>query len=62
MGKFFGHNGGAPGMNGQLIHFMQSGYTIIVLANRNPPSDASGITRFAVNRLPAGTAAKASSN
>jgi hypothetical protein len=52
MGRFIGHNGGAPGMSGQLVHFLGSGYTLVVLANRDPPTGA-GILSFAVHRLPA---------
>src|SRR5690606_19586078 len=37
-GRFIGHGGGAPGMNGMLMHFLDSGYTIVVLANRDPPA------------------------
>lgn len=48
---FFGHGGGAPGMNGALYHFVDSGYTVVVLANRDPPA-ADQIATFAVHRLP----------
>lgn len=51
-GRFIGHNGGFPGMNGDLLHFLDSGYTVIVLANRDPPM-ADVIAMFTVNRLPA---------
>jgi D-alanyl-D-alanine carboxypeptidase len=47
----FGHGGGAPGMNGDLEIFPQSGYVIIVLSNLDPPA-ASRISDFVVNRLP----------
>jgi len=50
--RFFGHGGGAPGMNGMLQHFIDSGYTVVVLANRDPPA-AEQIATFAVHRLPA---------
>jgi CubicO group peptidase (beta-lactamase class C family) len=51
-GRFIGHSGGAPGMNGELQHFLDSGYTIVVLANRDPPAaDFVGI--FIAHRLPA---------
>ena len=50
--RFFGHNGGAPGMSGTLYHFLDSGYTLIVLANRDPPA-ADFIAMFAAKRLPA---------
>lgn len=50
-GRFIGHNGGAPGMNGSLLHFLGSGYTIVVLANRDPPA-ADLIGMFTAKRLP----------
>jgi D-alanyl-D-alanine carboxypeptidase len=50
-GRFIGHGGGAPGMNGQLFHFLDSGYTIVVLANRDPNA-AGSIAMFAAHRLP----------
>lgn len=51
-GRFIGHNGGAPGQNGDLLHFLESGYTVIVLANRDPPA-ADFVGTFIVKRLPA---------
>jgi D-alanyl-D-alanine carboxypeptidase len=51
-GRFIGHGGGAPGMSGQLQHFLESGVTVIVLANRDPGA-AESITKFAARRLPA---------
>jgi len=50
--RHFGHGGGAPGMNGDLQIFPQSGYVIIVLSNLDPPA-ASRVSDFIVNRLPA---------
>jgi D-alanyl-D-alanine carboxypeptidase len=47
----FGHGGGAPGMNGDLEIYPQSGYVIVVLSNLDPPA-ASRISDFIVNRLP----------
>jgi len=49
--RCFGHGGGAPGMNGQL-YICDSGYTIAVLANVDPPA-AGRIADFLVHRLPA---------
>jgi D-alanyl-D-alanine carboxypeptidase len=47
----FGHGGGAPGMNGEL-RVCESGYTIAVLANLDPPA-ASRLEHFLRSRLPA---------
>jgi D-alanyl-D-alanine carboxypeptidase len=46
----FGHSGGAPGMNGDLL-ICSSGYTIAVLANLDPQA-ASRISHFIQARLP----------
>jgi CubicO group peptidase (beta-lactamase class C family) len=51
-GRFIGHGGGAPGMNGELQHFLDSGYTLVVLANRDPPA-AEYVAMFTARRLPA---------
>jgi len=45
-----GHGGGAPGMNGQLT-ICDDGYTIVVLANFDPPT-AGRIENFVLGRLP----------
>ncbi len=49
--RHFGHGGGAPGMNGDLEIYPQSGYVITVLSNLDPPA-ASRISDFVCNRLP----------
>jgi len=49
--RHFGHGGGAPGMNGELEIYPQSGYVIAVLANLDPPA-AGRISDFVCNRLP----------
>jgi CubicO group peptidase (beta-lactamase class C family) len=49
--RHFGHGGGAPGMNGDLQIYPQSGYVIAVLANMDPPA-ASRVSEFIMNRLP----------
>lgn len=49
--RHFGHGGGAPGMNGDLQIFPQTGYVVVVLSNLDPPA-ASRISDFVVNRLP----------
>ena len=47
-----GHNGGAPGMNGNLRIYPQSGYITVVLANTDPPA-AQRIAVWLDARLPA---------
>ncbi|WP_372784607.1 serine hydrolase domain-containing protein [Phenylobacterium sp.] len=53
--RFYGHNGGAPGMNGELRIFPagegHDAYTVAVLANRDPPT-ATGTANFITDRLP----------
>ncbi|MBZ0235253.1 MAG: beta-lactamase family protein, partial [Deltaproteobacteria bacterium] len=49
--RCIGHGGGAPGMNGDL-QICDSGYTIVVLANMDPPA-AGRVSRFIKARLPA---------
>jgi D-alanyl-D-alanine carboxypeptidase len=46
-----GHGGGAPGMNGDLFIYPDSGYVVAVLANMDPPA-AQRISDFIANRLP----------
>lgn len=46
-----GHNGGAPGMNGDLRIYPKSGYTVAVLANMDPPA-AQRIGAWLDARLP----------
>jgi CubicO group peptidase (beta-lactamase class C family) len=48
---YYGHGGAAPGQNGVLHIFPDSGYTVVVLANRDPPS-AEHLARFIEDRLP----------
>ena len=49
--RHFGHGGGAPGMNGDLEIYPQSGYVIAVLSNLDPPA-ASRVSDYISNRLP----------
>ncbi len=49
--RCFGHNGGAPGMNGDLEICPASGYVVAVLSNLDPPA-AGRISDFITNRLP----------
>jgi D-alanyl-D-alanine carboxypeptidase len=48
--RCFGHGGGAPGMNGELT-ICESGYTVVVLANLDPPA-AGLVAKFVLDRLP----------
>lgn len=48
---YYGHGGGAPGMNGDLRIFPASGYIVTVLANLDPPS-AGRLADFVAARLP----------
>jgi D-alanyl-D-alanine carboxypeptidase len=47
----FGHGGGAPGQNGDLRVFPDSGYVIVALSNFDPPA-ASRLVDFIAARLP----------
>ena len=49
--RCFGHTGGAPGMSGSLDICPISGYTVVVLANVDPPA-ADSIAAFVLDRLP----------
>lgn len=49
--RWFGHGGGAPGMNGDLRIYPDSGYIIAVLANMDPPA-AMRVAAFVGARLP----------
>lgn len=46
-----GHGGGAPGMNGDLRIYPESGYVVAVLANLDPPA-AQRLSDFLDPRLP----------
>ncbi len=41
----FGHGGGAPGMNGELRIYPESGFVVVVLSNLDPPA-ATNIASF----------------
>jgi len=49
--RCFGHNGGAPGMSGDLEICPRHGYVIAILANIDPPA-ADSVSEFVLNRLP----------
>jgi D-alanyl-D-alanine carboxypeptidase len=55
--RFFGHGGGAPGMNGELAIFPESGVVVAVLSNLDPPA-ASAVSDFITNRLTTRVAAR----
>jgi CubicO group peptidase (beta-lactamase class C family) len=46
-----GHGGGAPGMNGDLRIYPESGYVVAVLANLDPPA-AERVSEYLDPRLP----------
>ena len=46
----FGHNGASPGSNGDLEICRDSTYTVIALANIDPPA-AEQASQFVINRL-----------
>ena len=48
---YWGHGGGAPGMNGDLRIFPDSGYVVVVLANMDPPA-AQALSSFISDRMP----------
>ncbi len=50
-GASFGHGGGAPGMNGDLHVYANTGYVVVVLSNLDPPA-AGRIADFVRARLP----------
>jgi CubicO group peptidase (beta-lactamase class C family) len=49
--RCFGHNGGAPGMNGDLEICPGNHYVVAVLANMDPDA-AQRISDFITNRMP----------
>ena len=48
--RIVGHGGGAPGMNGMLNVLMDNGYTVVVLANLDPPA-AQSVAGYISERL-----------
>jgi len=48
--RVVGHGGGAPGMNGMLHILMDNGYTVVVLANLDPPA-AQSVAAYISERL-----------
>jgi CubicO group peptidase (beta-lactamase class C family) len=48
--RVVGHGGGAPGMNGELDILMDDGYTVVVLANLDPPA-AQNVAAYISERL-----------
>jgi D-alanyl-D-alanine carboxypeptidase len=39
--RHYGHSGGAPGMNGELFIYPESGLVVVVLSNQDPPAASS---------------------
>lgn len=48
--RVVGHSGGAPGMNSQLNILLDNGYTVVVLANLDPPA-AQRVANYITERL-----------
>jgi len=48
--RVIGHNGGAPGVNANLDIYWDSGYTVVVLANLDPPI-AENVNAFIRDRI-----------
>jgi D-alanyl-D-alanine carboxypeptidase len=48
---YYGHSGGAPGMNGELRIFPRLGYVVVALSNLDPPAASELVTVF-VDRMP----------
>lgn len=49
--RSFGHSGGAPGQNGMLLIFPDTGYVVATLSNGDPPQ-ASNLADYIGRRLP----------
>jgi D-alanyl-D-alanine carboxypeptidase len=49
--KSYGHEGGAPGMNGELRVFPDQGYVIVILSNLDPPAAHRLVEYFSL-RMP----------
>ena len=49
--QHYGHNGGAPGMNGELRIYPRLGYVIVALSNVDPPG-ATRMADFIEARMP----------
>jgi D-alanyl-D-alanine carboxypeptidase len=50
--RWYGHGGGAPGMNGELRIYPQLGYILVGLANLDPPAASRPVEFFSL-RMPA---------
>jgi CubicO group peptidase (beta-lactamase class C family) len=49
--RFYGHGGGAPGMNGDLRIYPASGYVLVGLSNLDPPT-AENMVEYFAQRMP----------
>lgn len=47
----YGHGGGAPGMNGELQVYPDTGYVVVALSNLDPPA-AQRMAEFFAHRMP----------
>jgi CubicO group peptidase (beta-lactamase class C family) len=56
----YGHNGGAPGMNGDLRIYPELGYVLVGLSNFDPPA-AGRLVEFFALRMPASAPAPTAS-
>ena len=50
--RYYGHSGGAPGINSELRIYPASGYVVAVMANLDAPA-AGNLAGFIGARLPA---------
>ncbi|MDB5761342.1 MAG: serine hydrolase, partial [Herminiimonas sp.] len=51
MSRMYGHNGGAPGMNGALWIYPNAGYVVIGLSNLDPDAATRPMIYF-TRRMP----------
>ena len=49
--RWYGHGGGAPGMNGELRIYPELGYVVVALANIDPPAASRPVEFFSL-RMP----------
>ena len=59
--RWFGHNGGAPGVNVETAAYPDDRATVIVMSNRAPPAATPVSLPFRRNQCPGGAASLAAS-